>query len=136
MFFNSPNENRTQIADDLLDGLNEAQQEAILHENGPLLVFAGAGSGKTRTVTHRIAYLIQVQGVRPWNILAVTFTNKAAGELRERLEQLLGDGISREMWVGTFHAMCARMLREKGASIGLSRDFLVYDSDDQISVVK
>ena len=136
MFFNSPNENRTQIADDLLNGLNDAQQEAILHGNGPLLVFAGAGSGKTRTVTHRIAYLIQVTGVRPWNILAVTFTNKAAGELRERLEHLLGDGISRDMWVGTFHAMCARMLREKGASIGLSRDFLVYDSDDQISVVK
>ena len=136
MFLNSSQPHNPDIAASLLNGLNEAQQEAVLHPGGPLLVFAGAGSGKTRTVTHRIAYLLQVRGVRPWQILAVTFTNKAAGELRERLERLLGDGFTRDMWVGTFHAMCARMLREKGTSIGLSRDFLVYDSDDQISVIK
>ncbi|MDX1935307.1 MAG: DNA helicase PcrA [Capsulimonadales bacterium] len=122
--------------DPLLRSLNESQQAAVLHGDGPLLIFAGAGSGKTRVLTHRIAYLIARRGVRPWNILAVTFTNKAATEMKERLHQLVGMQASKEMWVGTFHAICARLLRERGESIGLPRDFVVYDDGDQITLIK
>jgi DNA helicase-2/ATP-dependent DNA helicase PcrA len=122
--------------DMLLRGLNPSQREAVLHEKGPLLIFAGAGSGKTRVLTHRIAYLIGRRGVRPRNILAVTFTNKAANEMRERLSSLIGAPATKEMWVGTFHATCARMLRENGQSIGLERDFVVYDDSDQITLMK
>jgi DNA helicase II / ATP-dependent DNA helicase PcrA len=123
-------------ADPLLSGLNPSQRDAVLHGDGPLLIFAGAGSGKTRVLTHRIAHLIQKRGVRMRHVLAVTFTNKAAKELRERLEKLLGEPMGREMWVGTFHATCARLLRENGHTIGLPRDFVVYDTDDQIVVMK
>ena len=122
--------------DPLLRGLNPSQQEAVTHGDGPLLIFAGAGSGKTRVLTHRIAYLIGRRGVRPRNILAVTFTNKAANEMRERLGRILGMEAGREMWVGTFHAICARLLRERGTAIGLERGFVVYDDGDQITLMK
>ena len=125
-----------QNDDPLLHSLNPVQREAVLHTEGPLLIFAGAGSGKTRVLTHRIAYLVLHQQVRPRNILAVTFTNKAAREMRERVEKLLGEGSAKEMWVGTFHSTCARLLRENGASIGLERDFVVYDDDDQMTLMK
>jgi len=119
---------------DLLEGLNPPQQEAVAHTHGPLLIFAGAGSGKTRTLTHRIAYLIQ-HGASPHRILAVTFTNKAAKEMRERLENLVGP-VAKRMWLGTFHAMCAQMLRIHGDRIGLNPRFSILDSDDQLRLMK
>ena len=97
----------------ILEGLNEKQYEAVTHVDGPLLVIAGAGSGKTRVLTHRIANLISEHGVKPWNILAITFTNKAAKEMKERIEKLIGEEYSKDMWVGTFHAMCVRLLRRE-----------------------
>jgi DNA helicase-2/ATP-dependent DNA helicase PcrA len=117
------------------DDLNEPQADAVAHVDGPLLVFAGAGSGKTRVITYRIANLVATHGVPPYRILAVTFTNKAAGEMRERLRGLLGDEIARDLWVGTFHATCARLLRRHHAAVGLGRDFLIYDDSDQRSLV-
>jgi DNA helicase-2/ATP-dependent DNA helicase PcrA len=120
----------------LLAGLNPMQQEAVLHGDGPLLIFAGAGSGKTRVLTHRIAHLVRHRGVDPARILAVTFTNKASKEIQERLNRLLGSGLCKEMWCGTFHSTCARILRERGTAIGLPRDFTVYDDDDQMTLVK
>jgi len=122
--------------DPLLERLNSSQREAVIHTDGPLLIFAGAGSGKTRVLTHRIAWLIGRRGVRPRNILAVTFTNKAANEMRERLGQLLGGPATKEMLAGTFHSVCARLLRERGESIGLNRAFVVYDDGDQITLIK
>src|SRR5579859_531197 len=103
----------------LLHGLNPVQREAVLYGDGPLLLFAGAGSGKTRVLTHRIAYLIAERNVLPRHILAVTFTNKAAQEMKERLDRLVGENTSKHLWVGTFHATCARVLREFGEKIGL-----------------
>jgi DNA helicase-2/ATP-dependent DNA helicase PcrA len=111
--------------------LNPPQAKAVAHVEGPLLVFAGAGSGKTRVITYRVANLIANHKVPPHRILAVTFTNKAAGEMRERLDKLLGDGVSRDIWVGTFHSTCARLLRRHAAEVGLTRDFLIYDDGDQ-----
>ena len=102
---------------------------------GPLLILAGAGSGKTRVLAHRVAYLVGVLGVRPWQILAVTFTNRAAGELRERIVALVGEA-GREVESGTFHAVCARALRRDGAAIGLDRRFVIYDTDDQQTLMK
>jgi DNA helicase-2/ATP-dependent DNA helicase PcrA len=118
-----------------LDALNPEQREAVLHIKGPLLILAGAGSGKTRVITSRIAYLVGDGHAQAHEVLAVTFTNKAAEEMRERVAALLGSDCSR-MWVSTFHSLCARLLRREAPAIGLSRDFVIYDSADQLSVVK
>ena len=118
-----------------IDSLNSAQKEAVLTTEGPLLVLAGAGSGKTRVLTHRIAHMIADKGVRPWQILAITFTNKAAAEMRERLGALLPDG-TRGMWVCTFHAMCVRMLREDADLLGYTGQFTIYDDDDSRRMVR
>jgi DNA helicase II / ATP-dependent DNA helicase PcrA len=120
---------------DLLSSLNPEQQEAVLKTDGPVLILAGAGSGKTRVIAHRIAYLVSEGLCDPDRILAVTFTNKAAGEMRSRVEALLRVDCQR-MWISTFHALCARLLRREAPHIGLSRDFVIYDSADQMSVMK
>lgn len=114
----------------LLATMNNKQQEAIVHTNGPLLVMAGAGSGKTRVLTHRIAYLLEERGVNPWQILAITFTNKAAREMRDRLEILIGNR-SLDMWICTFHAMCVRILRREAQAIGYPRQFTIIDPSEQ-----
>jgi DNA helicase-2/ATP-dependent DNA helicase PcrA len=114
----------------LLNALNPVQQKAVLETEGPLLVFAGAGSGKTRVLTYRIAYLIQEKGVPPWNIFAVTFTNKAADEMRERVERLLGRS-AKGTWISTFHSACARILRQHIEPLGFQRNFVIYDDQDQ-----
>ncbi len=121
--------------EDLLESLNDEQREAVLHDEGPLLILAGAGSGKTRVITYRIAYLIQVRGVYPSNILAITFTNKAANEMRERINGLIGD-VARNMWVGTFHAMFARILRRHAELLGYTPTYTILDTDDQVKVIK
>src|SRR6185295_14138067 len=118
-----------------LSSLNPAQREAVEHVDGPLLILAGAGSGKTRVITVRIAHIISSGFAAPDNVLAVTFTNKAAEEMRSRVEQLL-DGDCRQLWMSTFHSLCARLLRREAPAIGLSRDFVIYDSSDQLAVVK
>ena len=112
------------------DTLNEKQREAVLHTEGPLLILAGAGSGKTRVLTHRIAYLIEEKGVNPWNILAITFTNKAAGEMRDRVDFLVKSGAA-SVWVSTFHSLCVRILRRFIDYLGYENNFTIYDSDDQ-----
>ena len=117
------------------DTLNEMQREAVFHTEGPLLILAGAGSGKTRVLTHRIAYLIEEKEVNPWNIMAITFTNKAAGEMRERVDRLVGYG-SESIWVSTFHSACVRILRRFIDRIGFSNHFTIYDADDQKSLMK
>ena len=121
-----------------LEGLNGPQRDAVLHGEGPLVVFAGAGSGKTRVITHRIAHLVDERRVTPWSILAVTFTNKAAGEMRERLGALLrGTGVQpRQLWIGTFHATCARILRTYAEEAEVKKDFTIYDDSDQRAMVK
>src|SRR5499427_4834686 len=120
---------------DFLHTLNPEQRAAVQHINGPLLILAGAGSGKTRVITSRIAYLVGDGHAQPHEVLAVTFTNKAAEEMRTRVETLLGADCSK-MWVSTFHSLCARLLRREAPAIGLSRDFVIYDSSDQLTVVK
>ncbi len=120
---------------ELLYDLNPAQRAAVLHHEGPLLVIAGAGSGKTRVLTHRVAYLIRERGVKPNEILAITFTNKAAGEMRERLEHMLGR-TARAIWILTFHAACGRMLRREAERLGYRSSFSIYDQQDQVRVVK
>lgn len=119
----------------ILDGLNKEQQEAVLHKDGPLLILAGAGSGKTRVLTHRIAYLISEHDVNPWNILALTFTNKAAKEMRERVDKIVGYG-SENIWVSTFHSTCVRILRRYIEALGYDRSFTIYDTDDQKTLMK
>lgn len=119
----------------IYEKLNPMQQEAVYHTQGPLLILAGAGSGKTRVLTHRIAYLIDEYDVNPWNILAITFTNKAAGEMRERVDQIVGFG-AEQIWVSTFHSMCVRILRRFADHLGYDRNFVIYDTDDQKHVIK
>src|SRR4051794_6680471 len=119
----------------LLERLNEPQRGAVLHTDGPLLVLAGAGSGKTRVLTHRIAHLIHAKHARADEILAITFTNKAANEMRERVELLVGRAI-RAMWVMTFHSACARMLRADADKLGYTRQFTIYDAADQRRLIK
>ena len=119
----------------IYDTLNDRQQEAVFYTEGPLLILAGAGSGKTRVLTHRIAWLIDQIGVNPWNILAITFTNKAAGEMRERVDQIVGFG-SESIWVSTFHSMCVRILRRYIDRLGYDTNFTIYDADDQKTLIK
>ncbi|MBO0461420.1 DNA helicase PcrA [Enterococcus sp. DIV1298c] len=119
----------------LLKGMNPRQQEAVLHTDGPLLLMAGAGSGKTRVLTHRIAYLIEEKEVNPWNILAITFTNKAAKEMKERVNAILETG-GEDVWVSTFHSMCVRILRRDVDYIGYNRNFTIIDSSEQLSLMK
>ena len=123
---------------DLLAELNEAQKEAALTTTGPLLILAGAGSGKTKTLTHRIARLIVEEGVYPSSILAVTFTNKAAKEMRERLAKLVGQPNERSFmpWMGTFHSICVRLLRMDGQAINVPSNFVIYDEDDRQGLIK
>src|SRR5437867_3329418 len=122
------------MADALLDDLNQPQREAVLYGDGPMLVLAGAGSGKTRVITRRIAHLIQVRQVTPWKILAVTFTNKAAREMRDRLFAMLGP-VAAEPTVATFHSAAAMILRREADKVGLTRSFVIYDDADQLQVV-
>ena len=119
----------------IYDTLNNEQREAVFHTEGPLLILAGAGSGKTRVLTHRIAYLIDEMGVNPWNILAITFTNKAAGEMRERVDRIVGFG-SESIWVSTFHSTCVRILRRHIDRLGFGTNFTIYDADDQKTLMK
>ena len=121
-------------ADLLVDGLNPAQQAAVIHQGGPLLVVAGAGSGKTRVLTRRIAYLMDVRKVRPYEILAITFTNKAAGEMKERVADLVGP-IAKSMWVSTFHSACVRLLRLEAQRLGFTQSFSIYDSADSLRLI-
>src|SRR5437763_5404065 len=121
--------------DALLAGLNDPQREAVTHGEGPLLILAGAGSGKTRVLTHRIAYLIANDSAKPNEILAITFTNKAAGEMRDRAELLVGNRV-RSMWVMTFHSACARMLRAEAQRLGYTRQFTIYDQADSRRLIK
>ena len=131
----APTEPGADRAERLLAGLNEPQREAVRHGDGPLLVLAGAGSGKTRVLTHRIAYLLATDKARPGEILAITFTNKAATEMRERVEALVGRS-ARAMWVTTFHSSCARMLRADAERLGYSRGFTIYDESDSLRMLK
>ena len=123
------------LSEKLLANLNEQQQAAVKTTEGPLLIMAGAGSGKTRVLTHRIAYLMAEKHVAPWNILAITFTNKAAREMKERVQALLG-GAAEEIWISTFHSMCVRILRRDIDRIGIDRNFSILDTTDQLSVLK
>ncbi len=128
-------ERRAARAVEITSRLNPEQARAVTTTDGPLLILAGAGSGKTRVVAHRIAYLIGVKAVQPRRILAVTFTNRAAGELRERIQALVGDN-GKQVDAGTFHALCARVLRQDGDAIGIDRRFVIYDTDDQQQLMK
>lgn len=118
-----------------MEGLNDMQQMACEHVDGPMLILAGAGSGKTRVITHRVAYLMEHEGVNPFNILAITFTNKAAKEMRERVDRIVGDGADR-VWVSTFHSLCVRILRRYADRVGYANSFDIYDADDQKSLIK
>ena len=118
-----------------IENLNKKQKEAVLTTERPLLIAAGAGSGKTRVLTHRIAYLIQEKNVNPWNILAITFTNKAANEMKQRVQQLVGSQAD-AIWVSTFHSMCVRILRREGHLIGYQQNFSIVDQSEQKTLMK
>lgn len=120
---------------DILEGLNNKQYEAVVNTEGPCLVIAGAGSGKTKVLTHKIAYLMQEKNAKPWDILAITFTNKAANEMKERIEGLVGDAV-RDMWIGTFHSICVRILRRFIDRIGFESSFIIFDTSDQKTLIK
>src|SRR5829696_1580111 len=121
-------------ADAPIDGLNPDQLDAVVHRGGPLLVVAGAGSGKTRVLTHRIAWLIVEEGLSPFEILAITFTNKASAEMRQRVGALIGP-VAEKMWVSTFHAACVRILRRDGKRLGYPSSFTIYDQADSVRLV-
>src|SRR5436853_3913836 len=125
----SPPSDAGSAAERLLEGLNPQQRAAVVHSGSPLLIAAGAGSGKTRVLTHRIAYLLAARGVRPGQVLAITFTNKAAGEMRERVAALVGPRAA-SMWVSTFHSACVRILRREATRVGLRSSFSIYDAAD------
>lgn len=120
---------------EILEGLNDKQYEAVVNYEGPSLIIAGAGSGKTKVLTHKIAYLMQEKGIKPWNILAITFTNKAANEMKERVEKLVGE-VARDMWIGTFHSICVRILRRYIDRIGFESSFIIFDTSDQRTMIK
>ena len=120
----------------ILEGLNDKQYEAVINTEGPSLVIAGAGSGKTKVLTHKISYLINEKNVKPWNILAITFTNKAANEMKQRIENLVGGQATNDMWIGTFHSICVRILRKFIDRIGFDSSFIIFDASDQKSLVK
>ena len=120
---------------DLIEGLNDKQKEAVLNTDGPCLVIAGAGSGKTKVLTHKIAYLMAKKNIKPWNILAITFTNKAANEMKQRVENLVGEA-AKDMWIGTFHSICVRILRKTIDRIGFDSSFLIFDTSDQKTLIK
>src|SRR3990172_7917359 len=120
---------------DILEDLNPPQREAVTHVEGPLLILAGPGSGKTRVIAHRIAYLVDAAGVAPWRIVSVTFTNKAAREMRQRVVAHLGDAAN-DVMLGTFHAICARLLRIEGERAGIPRSFNIFDDADQLALIK
>lgn len=124
------------VMDAALKGMNDKQAEAVLATEGPVLIMAGAGSGKTRVLTHRIAYLVEEKNVNPWNILAITFTNKAAREMRERVGKLVDPEIARDIWVSTFHALCVRILRRDIDKLGYNRAFTIADPAEQLTLVK
>ena len=121
---------------DIIEKLNPAQREAVENTEGPVLILAGAGSGKTRVLTTRIGYLMEDKNVKAENILAITFTNKAANEMRERVEETLEGTDTKEMWITTFHSCCVRILRKSINKIGYNRSFVIYDSPDQITLIK
>ena len=121
--------------EDILKGLNDKQYEAVINTEGPCLVIAGAGSGKTKVLTHKIAYLMGEKGVKPWDILAITFTNKAANEMKSRVENLVGDA-AKDMWIGTFHSICVRILRKQIDRIGFDTSFIIFDTSDQKTLIK
>ena len=120
---------------DILKGLNDKQYEAVINTEGPCLVIAGAGSGKTKVLTHKIAHIMEEKKALPWNILAITFTNKAANEMKERIEGLVGDQ-GKDMWIGTFHSICVRILRKFIDRIGFESSFIIFDSSDQKTLIK
>ena len=122
--------------DPILEGLNPPQREAVLANDGPVLILAGAGSGKTRTITHKIAWLVEREGFKPWELLAVTFTNRAAREMRERCEELIGEARAKDLWLGTFHRIGVRLLRRHGDLLGVPKNFVIYDQDDQKAMLK
>ena len=120
---------------EILEGLNEKQKEAVVNTQGPCLVIAGAGSGKTKVLTHKIAYLIGEKQVKPWDIIAITFTNKAANEMKERVVNLVGD-LAKDIWMGTFHSICVRILRRFIDRIGFDSSFIIFDTSDQRTLIK
>ena len=130
-----PDPRRAELEAQIVARLNPEQARAVTTSDGPLLILAGAGSGKTRVLAHRVAHLIGVRGVKPWHILAVTFTNKAAAEMRERILGLVGEN-GRDVAMGTFHALCARVLRRDGGAIGIDPRFTIYDQDDQVGLMR